>query len=194
MVVSVFLFDDFETMDAFMPVQLFGMLKEHFYVRMLSKNGGLMNSAQGVKVWTEPLNPIEIEDILVIPGGVGAKRLLNLDKDMQPLLRKAAENTDYCISIREGTGLLVQSGILYHRTAADYEGDENWKGLFTAGVNMVKGIRWAADGKFYSCSDLTRCTDMILGLISECLDIEYAQRIAGRIGFEWDSSDEGVLR
>ncbi|HIR26414.1 MAG TPA: DJ-1/PfpI family protein, partial [Candidatus Choladousia intestinigallinarum] len=118
MVVSVFLFDDFETMDAFMPVQLFGMLKEHFYVRMLSKNGGLMNSAQGVKVWTEPLNPIEIEDILVIPGGVGAKRLLNLDKDMQPLLRKAAENTDYCISIREGTGLLVQSGILYHRTAA----------------------------------------------------------------------------
>lgn len=33
MVVNVFLFDDFEVMDAFGPVEIFGRVPEHFYVR-----------------------------------------------------------------------------------------------------------------------------------------------------------------
>ena len=32
MVVNVFLFDDFEAMDAFGPVQIFGTVPEHFYI------------------------------------------------------------------------------------------------------------------------------------------------------------------
>ena len=35
MVVNVFLFDDFEVMDAFGPVQIFGCVPEHFYIRLL---------------------------------------------------------------------------------------------------------------------------------------------------------------
>ena len=69
MVVNVFLFDDFEVMDAFGPVQIFGCVPEHFYIRFISLRGGLITGKQGIKVWTEPLNPIEIEDIFLIPGG-----------------------------------------------------------------------------------------------------------------------------
>ena len=73
MVVNVFLFDDFEVMDAFGPVQVFGCTPEHFYIRFISMRGGLINGKQGMKVWTEPLNPLEIEDIFLIPGGKGVK-------------------------------------------------------------------------------------------------------------------------
>ena len=66
MVVNVFLFDDFEVMDAFGPVQIFGCVPEHFYIRFISLRGGLITGKQGIKVWTEPLNPIEIEDIFLI--------------------------------------------------------------------------------------------------------------------------------
>ena len=36
MVVNVFLFDDFEVMDAFGPVEILGRVPEHFYVRFIS--------------------------------------------------------------------------------------------------------------------------------------------------------------
>lgn len=35
MVVNVFLFDDFEVLDAFGPVEIFGHVPEHFYVRFI---------------------------------------------------------------------------------------------------------------------------------------------------------------
>ena len=49
MVVNVFLFDDFEVMDAFGPVQIFGCVPEHFYIRFISLRGGLITGKQGIK-------------------------------------------------------------------------------------------------------------------------------------------------
>ena len=43
MVVNVFLFDDFEVMDAFGPVEVFGRVPEHFYIRYISLRGGLVS-------------------------------------------------------------------------------------------------------------------------------------------------------
>lgn len=194
MIVNIFLFDDFETMDAFGPAELFGKIPEHIYLRYISKNGGLISSTHGVKVWTEPLNPIEIEDILVVPGGKGAKRLFYLDTDLLPELKKAVDNADYCISIAEGTALLTQTGVLYHRTVADYGSDENWKRMFTTGVQRVTGVKWFFDGKFYSCSSTMNSLYGVLGLIADCLDLDEAQKVADALGLEWDELDEEIVK
>ena len=77
MVVNIFLFDDFEVMDAFGPAEIFGQVSERFYIRYISLRGGLITGKQGIKVWTEPLNPAEIEDIFLIPGGKGVKTFLH---------------------------------------------------------------------------------------------------------------------
>lgn len=194
MIVNVFLFDDFETMDAFGPAELFGKLPEHFYLRYLSKNGGIVSSVHGVKVWTEPLNPAEIEDIFVVPGGVGAKRLFYLDKSVLTMLKKAVDNADYCLSAAEGTALLTQTGVLYHRTVADYNYDENWKRMFLVGAQRISGLKWASDGKFYTCSDTMSSLKMVLGLIADCLDLADAEAAAEAVGIEWNYSEEEVLR
>lgn len=39
--------------DAFGPVELFGKLPQHFHVRYLSVSGDLINSVQGLKIWTD---------------------------------------------------------------------------------------------------------------------------------------------
>ena len=49
MVVNIFLFDDFEIMDAFIPAQLFGKLPKHFYLRFLSKNGGIIRRGEEIQ-------------------------------------------------------------------------------------------------------------------------------------------------
>ena len=90
MVVNVFLFDDFEVMDAFGPVEILGRVPEHFYVRFISLRGGLITGKQEIKIWTEPLNPVEIEDIFLIPGGTGVKSFLHMEgENGQQLLKQA---------------------------------------------------------------------------------------------------------
>ena len=80
MYVNIVLFDDFETLDAFGPAEVFGKLPEEFHIRYLSVSGDVINSVHGVKVWTDFLVPEEIDGILIIPGGKGARRLLWKDE------------------------------------------------------------------------------------------------------------------
>ncbi len=73
MVVNVFLFDDFEVMDAFGPVEIFGVYRSISMCVLFLLRGGLITGKTGIKIWTEPLNPVEIEDIFLIPGGTGVR-------------------------------------------------------------------------------------------------------------------------
>ena len=189
MVVNVFLFDDFEVMDAFGPVQIFGCVPEHFYIRFISLRGGLITGKQGIKVWTEPLNPIEIEDIFLIPGGKGVKSFLHTEGDKgQQMLKQAVEEAAFCVMVQNASAMLVRTGLLFHRQVADYAYDENWKRMFTVGINYISRENWISDGKYYSSSTTTAAMDMALGLISDMLDIDIAEKIAEEIGYEWDSS------
>jgi putative intracellular protease/amidase len=56
--VNIILFDDFETLDAFGAAQIFGKAPEHFHINYFSMNGGIVNSVQGVKVWTDELGAV----------------------------------------------------------------------------------------------------------------------------------------
>lgn len=189
MVVNVFLFDDFEVMDAFGPVQVFGCTPEHFYIRFISMRGGLINGKQGMKVWTEPLNPLEIEDIFLIPGGKGVKSFLHTEGEKgQQLLKQAVEESSFCMMVQNASAMLARTGLLFHRQVADYAYDENWKRMFTVGINYVDGENWIADGKYYSSSTTMAAIDMTLGMLGDMLDIDIAEKAAEEIGYSWEGN------
>ena len=189
MVVNVFLFDDFEVMDAFGPVEILGRVPEHFYVRFISLRGGLITGKQEIKIWTEPLNPVEIEDILLIPGGTGVKSFLHMEgENGQQLLKQAVEEASFCMMVQNASALLARTGLLFHRQVADYAYDENWKRMFTVGIDYIDGEKWISDGKYYSCSTTVAAMDMTFALISDNLDVSVAEKIAEEIGYSWDSS------
>ena len=73
-------------------------------------------------------------------------------------------------------------GLLFHRQVADYAYDDNWKRMFTVGINYISRENWISDGKYYSSSTTTAAMDMALGLISDMLDIDIAEKIAEEIG------------
>ena len=110
MEVNILLFDDFDTMDAFGPAEVFGSSPPHFHVNYLSVPGNIVNSMQGVKVWTEPLESEELQGIVVIPGGRGARRLLYQDAESLRLLKKTVERSEICMMIGNGSLLLMQAG------------------------------------------------------------------------------------
>ena len=95
--VNIVLYDEFETLDALGIANIFGMAPEHFYINYLSVNGGLVTSKQGVKVWTELLIPEEVEDILLLPGGRTATKLLCLEPKKLEIIKAAAQEADICM-------------------------------------------------------------------------------------------------
>ena len=193
--VNIILFDDFETMDAFGPAQIFGMVPERFYMNYLSVNGGIVNSSQGVKVWTEILDPEEIQGIVVIPGGRGANKLLHLEPDTLKLIKKAIQVADYCLMIANGSAIVAQTGLLFHRQVADYPYDTNWKRMFSAEINRLPDIRWTADGKFYSSSCTVAGWDMTLSLSSDLVDLTVALQAAQKLGYAWDyENEDGIFQ
>ena len=88
------------------------MAPEHFYINYLSVNGGLVSSKQGVKVWTELLIPEEVEDILVLPGGRTATKLLCLEPKKLEIIKAAAQEADICMMIANASSILAQTGLL----------------------------------------------------------------------------------
>ncbi len=194
MEVHVVLYDDFDMMDAMGPAEVFGRAPQYFHVDYLSAFGNVVNSMQGLKVWTEPLEPGELEGILVVPGGRGARRLLYQDQEMLQSMKKAAQRAQTCLMVGNGSALLAQTGVLYRRKIAESRMEEDWKRMFMAGVSMVPGASWVEDGKFFSSADAMSGIAMALGVVADFADFDLAVQIAGQLGYEWDAEDENIYR
>lgn len=194
MEVQVILFDDFDTMDAMGPAEIFGQAPQHFHLNYRSVSGNIINSMQGLKVWTEPLNPEEIQGIAVFPGGRGARRLLYQDQKTLQAFKRTAERAEACLMTGNGCALLAQTGVLYRRKIAECRMDENWKRMFMAGVSIIPGASWVEDGKFFSSADSMTGIAMALGAVADFADFDLAVEIANRLGYQWDAEDEKIYR
>lgn len=194
MEVNVLLFDDFDTLDAFGPIEVFGRAPEYFHINYLSVPGNIVNSMQGVKVWTEPLEPDEIQGIVVIPGGRGARRLLFQDSESLRLLKRMANRAEFCLMVSNGSAILSQTGILFRRKIAACKVDENWRRMFMAGVSVVEEADWISDGKFYSASSGMTGIAMALSVTADLADLDVAGRIAEQIGYHWNAEDENFYQ
>ena len=76
--VDILLFDKFETLDVFGPVEVFGRLPDNFKLNFISINGGIVESSQNVRVDTNLYeNENSIEKILFVPGGSGTREKVN---------------------------------------------------------------------------------------------------------------------
>lgn len=195
MKVNVFLFDDFDTMEAFAPAEVFGKLPDQFHIEYFSAKGDIVTSIHGVKVWTDFPDENVKGDVLIIPGGKGARRIIRENEMLCRMLKKIVEQHSFCVMIGSGISLMSQTGVLYRRRVCDYPMDQNWNRMFTAGVYRTGKIKWAADGKFYSAVSPVAGMDMCLNILADLTDLDIAERIAAELGYEWNpDEEEGIDR
>lgn len=195
MKVNVFLFDEFDTMEAFAPAEVFGKLPEHFHLEYYSLKGDYVSSAQGAKVWTDFLDERLQGDVLIVPGGKGARRTIRGNEQLCGLLKTIVEQHSFCVMLGSGISLIAQTGVLYRRRVCDYPMDQNWNRMFTAAIYRTADTKWAADGKFYSASSPVAGMDMCLNILADLLDLDLAERTAAELGYAWDPDEEdGIYR
>ena len=179
--IDVLLFRDFETLDAFGPVEVFGGVPE-FSVRCVSTDGGMVVSAQGVRVWTEALEEGPEAEVLLVPGGMGTRRLAG-DAAYLAGLKAAALRSAYVLTVCTGSALLAATGLLDGLRATSNKRAFDWAVSVNPRVRWVSRARWVVDGKYYTSSGVSAGMDMALGFLEDRLGRDRAEEAARRIEY-----------
>lgn len=183
--INVILFPDFETLDVFGPVEIFGKV-EKCTIKYYSQLGGIISNKDGLRIETQPIDNIEINDVLFIPGGSGTrKEVENIEFLHQ--IRNLAENSQYILTVCTGSALLARTGLLDGKKATSNKRAFDWVKSNSDKVKWIQQARWVVDGKYYTSSGVSAGIDMALGFVSDLLGKNTAEEIAFRIEYNWQS-------
>jgi transcriptional regulator GlxA family with amidase domain len=189
---GVLLFDGFELLDVFGPLEMFGMRDDEFTIRLISEQEEIVASTQGPRsVIDDHFAADRSYDILLVPGGMGTRREVG-NKSLLDWLARAAEHAEIVASVCTGSALLAKAGLLDGKRATTNKRAFDWVRSQGPKVAWQPQARWVEDGKFWTSSGVSAGTDMALALIARLCGIERAHEAADWAEYIWneDSTDD----
>lgn len=190
MTVGILLFEEFETLDVFGPVEILGRLKNDYKIKFYSLSGGDISNSHGVTIFTKKLEEIKTGvDIFLIPGGYGTRIEVENDSLLKAI-RNISELSKYVLTVCTGTALLAKTGLLDFRKATTNKIAFDWVITNGQNVNWIEQARWVVDQKFYTSSGVSAGMDMALGFLKDLHGIKIARQVAEEIEYEWTEDSE----
>lgn len=184
---GVLVFPDFELLDLFGPLEMFGNLPDDIKIVLVSEKGGLVASAQGPEIMTDTtLNEAPPIDLLLIPGGMGTRKEVNNPK-LIAWIKERSDKASMTLSVCTGAALLAKAGVLDGKRATTNKLAFNWVVEQGPKVKWVKEARWVEDGNMVSSSGVAAGTDMSLYVISELYGKKTADSIINTTEYIWNS-------
>ena len=188
--IGVLLFDEFELLDVFGPLEMYGMLPGSFEICMVAENSGQIASRQGPKSIADyDFNSKRQFDILLVPGGSGTRREVD-NQVMLDWLQNQSMGAEYVTAVCTGSALLARADILDGRKATTNKRAYDWATSQSDKVYWIKQARWVEDGKFFTSSGVSAGMDMSLGLIARLLGEDVAEQVATWTEYEWHRDPE----
>jgi transcriptional regulator GlxA family with amidase domain len=189
---GVMLFEGFELLDVFGPLEAFGMLANAGKCRVLTvaERAGAVTSAQGPKViadfgFTESgFSDCPRIDILLVPGGIGTRKEVTNHIALEWLIAHA-QMAEIVASVCTGSAILAKAGLLDGRRATSNKRAFKWVTEQGPKVKWVHEARWVDDGKFSTSSGVSAGIDMALAIIARITDFKTAEEIAIAMEYEW---------
>lgn len=185
MKVTAILFDGFETLDMFGPVEMLGASGE-FEVEYFSPEGGIVKSYQGVPVDSQPMSEVGVPEVLLVPGGMGVYAMLE-DEAFIARIAELSDQARYVLSVCNGAFIYAKAGVLNGRSATTYKARMDRAEEMFPEVKWERSARWTVDGKYYVSSGVSAGTDMALGFIADVCGIECAEKTARYAEYAWNS-------
>lgn len=182
---GVVLYPQFELLDVFGPVEMFGNLTGTIEVKMVAEKSGPVVSAQGPSVLAEfgfaDCPPL---DLIMVPGGNGT--LIELEnKVFLDWLAARAAGAEVVMSVCSGSALLARAGLLDGKRATTNKMWFNTLVQYGPNVDWVKEARWVEDGKFVTSSGVSAGIDMALAVIAQMQGEEISKNLAVVTEYEW---------
>ncbi len=187
--ISVILFDNFETLDVFGPIDIISKLPEQYKIQYYSLQGEIITSSQNSKQQTISMENIPTGGILLVPGGIGTRELVE-DVKFIDALKKAAKTSKYILTVCTGSALLARTGLLDKKLATSNKRAFYWVVGISTKVLWQEKARWTVDGNIYTSSGITAGMDMMLGFISDLHGRQATTDIAKRLEYQWNEDKD----
>jgi transcriptional regulator GlxA family with amidase domain len=186
MILGMLIFDGFQLLDVFGPLEMFSYLGDRVKIVMLGEQGGPIASSAGPTVMVDAtLADGPKLDIFMIPGGGGTRREVN-NAPLIEALKAKAQATTHVASICTGATLLARTGLLDGLRATTNKRAFKWATSQGPNVQWVRQARWVQDGKYLTSSGISAGTDMALALIATLFGPERAQEVADSAEYRWN--------
>ncbi len=193
--VGVVLFEGFEPLDAFGPIQVLGIVPRLFRVVLLGPAPGPVASALGgapgpavlaEDAWESPDVSV---DVLLVPGGMGTRAEVGNQRLLAALRSRAAE-AELVTSVCTGAALLAAAGLLDSKRATSNKRAFDWVRSQGPRTEWVPQARWVVDGNTVTSGGVAAGLDMAFHLVERLHGHDLARRLADGIEYEWhDDAD-----
>lgn len=182
--VGVLLFDGFELLDVFGPVELWSRLSDRYEVTFCAVEPGPVRSSQGAVVMaTEDMDASAGHDIVLIPGGMGTRSLVD-DRSFLTRLRGWTAPASIISAVCTGSALLAAAGLLEGYRATSNKRAFTWASSHGRDVRWEPRARWVHDRDRWTSSGVAAGMDMTAALIAHLEGKETAERVLREVELE----------
>jgi transcriptional regulator GlxA family with amidase domain len=183
--VGAVLFDGFELLDFYGPLEMFGLLEGEAKITIVAEKAGPIRSSVG------PCGVAEATmagsggfDVLLIPGGIGTRKEM-ANPQFLAELKRLAEASRIVATVCTGSFLLARTGLLDGCKATTNKRVFQQVKTYAPKVEWIAKARWVEDGKYFTSSGVSAGMDMALAVIAKLCGRETSLQIASRAEYEW---------
>ena len=183
--IGVVLFEGFELLDVFEPLEMFGLAADDFEIRLISEHGGVVSSRQGPKsVCDAAFGSSPALDLLLVPGGIGTRREV-INPVLLEWLKTHSEQAELVTSVCTGSALLAKAGVLDGVRATTNKLAFAWASSQSEKVLWQRQARWVEDGKFFTSSCVSAGIDLSLAVFTKLVNHQAAEQAANFAEYPW---------
>lgn len=188
--VAVLMFDDVETLDFAGPYEVFAITEDMqqqalfnvFTVaqqRHIKARHGLLIQANYIFYHHPPI------DILVIPGGHGAKNIELHNPVLQQWLLQAHQHSELTLSVCTGVFILAEAGLLSGLKVTTHWREQDRLARDYPSLEVQAGVRYVDQAKIITSAGISSGMYAALYAVAKIHGPDIAENTAKRIELDW---------
>ncbi|WP_139993786.1 GNAT family N-acetyltransferase [Paenibacillus paridis] len=187
--VAVFIYEQVDTLDVTGPYDVFAVSSnwgKDFDVYTVGERQSTVHTVSGLAICPKyGFDNCPAPDILVIPGGLGARKEMN-NEAITAWIQKMAASAEHVLSVCTGALLLAKANVLdglqitTNRRAIDL-----LREAAPTSAKIVEDVRYVDNGQIILSAGVTAGMDAALHLVRRLLGSEKAHHTASMLEYHW---------
>ena len=184
------LYDDFELLDLYGPLEMFGNLKPEIKIITVAGKVRAVPSFQGPQTMAEfDYQNCPQLDLILLPGGFGTIQELG-NQAILSFLKERVPSAKVTMSVCSGSWILAKAGLLDGRRATSNKVYFKMATQQSDQVDWVSEARWVEDGPVFTSSGVSAGIDMSLAVIASLYGEKKAMDIANYKEYVWNKNPD----
>jgi putative intracellular protease/amidase len=179
------LYGDFELLDLYGPLEMFGTLGDALEIVTIAEHKGPVKSSAGPQTLAEyDFDDAPELDLTLLPGGIGTVPELSNPR-LLDFLKARCPNAQINMSVCSGSALLARAGLLDGKRATSNKMFFSLASSQSDKVEWVETARWVDAGQYVTSSGVSAGTDMAVAVIARLFGEEQARNTCAYTEYQW---------